>query len=172
MNKVGRELPASEKCLQQRYSGKLMKAGDMATLTVYQVRPRKTFAFLVFCICLLRLANLRKTNRRQWNFRTRSNVVLTWLIKWSGSNHSKQVAVGGPLLFSTTFWIWQASMHLYSIKNEGLARFQDEVSCSGLLQNYVKTILLKDQAKTPLLLDLTHCRQLIKTKAENVNSVK
>ena len=64
MNKVRRELPASAKCLQQRYSGKLMKAGDMATLTVYQVRPRKTFVFLVFCICLLRLANLRKINQR------------------------------------------------------------------------------------------------------------
>ena len=51
-------------------------------------------------------------------------------------------------------------------------RTADKVSCSGLLQNYVKTILLKDQAKTPLLLDLTHYRQLIKTKAENVNSVK
>ena len=28
-------------CLQQRYSSKLMKAGDMATLTVYQCKPKK-----------------------------------------------------------------------------------------------------------------------------------
>ena len=34
MNKVRRELPASAKCLQQHYSSKLMKAGDMATLTM------------------------------------------------------------------------------------------------------------------------------------------
>ena len=35
MNKVRRGLPAFAKCLQQRYSSKLMKAGDMTTLTVY-----------------------------------------------------------------------------------------------------------------------------------------
>ena len=105
MNKVRCELPASAKCLRQGYSGKLMKAGDMATLIVYQGRPRKTFVFLVFCIYLLSLANLRKRNRRQWNFVTRSNVVFTWLIKWSGSIQSKQAPVGGPLLFTTTFSI-------------------------------------------------------------------
>ena len=55
-------------------------------------------------------------------------------------------------------------MHLCSIKNEQVTRFQEEVSCSGLLQNYVKTILLKDQAETLLLLDLTHYRQLIKNQ--------
>ena len=96
INKVRRELPASAKCLQQRYTSKLMKAGDMATLTVYQGRPRKTFVLLVFCICLLSLTNLQKRNRRQWNFLTRSNVVLMWLIKWLGSSiHSKQAPVGG-----------------------------------------------------------------------------
>ena len=41
MNKVRHELPAYAKCLQQRYSRKLMKAGDMATLTVYQCEPKK-----------------------------------------------------------------------------------------------------------------------------------
>ena len=35
MNKVRLELPASAKCLQQRYFSKLMKTGDMAILTVY-----------------------------------------------------------------------------------------------------------------------------------------
>ena len=30
MNKVRRELPASAKCLQQRYSSKLIKVGDIA----------------------------------------------------------------------------------------------------------------------------------------------
>ena len=34
MNKVRLELPASAKCLQ-RYSSKLMNAGNMAALTVY-----------------------------------------------------------------------------------------------------------------------------------------
>ena len=36
MNKVRRELPASAKCLQQRYFSKLIKAGNMTTLTLYQ----------------------------------------------------------------------------------------------------------------------------------------
>ena len=45
MNKVRRELPASAKCLQQRYDSKLMKAGDIATLTVYQCKPPKK------CLC-------------------------------------------------------------------------------------------------------------------------
>ena len=54
MNKVRRELPASAKCLQQRYSSKLMKVG-----------LRKTFVLFVLCIFLLSRANLRKINRRQ-----------------------------------------------------------------------------------------------------------
>ena len=41
MNKVRRELPAFAKCLQQRYSSMLMKAGDTATLAVYQCKPHK-----------------------------------------------------------------------------------------------------------------------------------
>ena len=40
MDKVRRELPASAKYLQ-RYSSKLMKAGDMATLTAYQCKQEK-----------------------------------------------------------------------------------------------------------------------------------
>ena len=115
MNKVRLELSASEKCLQQRYSSKLIKTGDMAILTVYQCKPMKKFVFSVLCICLLSLANLRKRNRKKWNFITRANVILTWLIKWPGSIQSKQAPIGGPLLFSTTFWIWQAPMHLCSI---------------------------------------------------------
>ena len=41
MNKVRRELSSSSKCLQQRYSSKLMGAGNMTTLTVYQCQPKK-----------------------------------------------------------------------------------------------------------------------------------
>ena len=118
MNKVRLKLPASAKCLQQRYSSKLTKTGDMAILTVYQCKPKKTFVFSVLCICLLSLANLKKRNRKKWNFITRANVVLTWLIKWPGSIQSKQAPVGGPLLFSTTFGIWQAPMYLCSIKKQ------------------------------------------------------
>ena len=46
MNKVRLELPASAKCLQQRYSSKLMKTGNMAILTVYQCKPKKNVCVL------------------------------------------------------------------------------------------------------------------------------
>ena len=46
MNKVRLELPPSVKCLQQRYSSKLMKTGDMAILTVYQCKPKKNVCVL------------------------------------------------------------------------------------------------------------------------------
>ena len=113
-----RELPASAKCLQQRYSSKLIKAGDMATLTVDQCKPKKKVCVLSSVHMSVELANLRKRNRRPWKFITRLHVVLTWQIKWPGSTSSKQAPIGGLLLFSTTFWICQASMHLCSIKNE------------------------------------------------------
>ena len=35
------ELPASQKCVKQRYSSKLMKTGNMAILTVYQCKPKR-----------------------------------------------------------------------------------------------------------------------------------
>ena len=53
-------------------------------------------------------------------------------------------------------------MYLCSIKNEQVTRFQDEFFCSSLLQNFVKTASLKDQAETPILLDLIHYQQLLK----------
>ena len=56
-------------------------------------------------------------------------------------------------------------MPLCSIKNEQVTKFQEGVSCSSLLQNYSKTISLKDQAETLLLLNLTHYRQLIKNQS-------
>ena len=37
-----------------------------------------------------------------------------------------------------------ASIHLCSIKNEQMTRFQDEISCSSLLQSYLKTTSLKN----------------------------
>ena len=46
MNKVRRELPASAKCSQQSYFSKIMKAGDIATLTVYQCKLKKNVCVL------------------------------------------------------------------------------------------------------------------------------
>ena len=65
MNKVRLEQLASAKCLQQRYSSKLMKTGDMAILIVYQCKPKKNVFVLVLCKCLLSLANLRTRNQKK-----------------------------------------------------------------------------------------------------------
>ena len=77
MNKVRRELPASAKCLQQRYSSKLMKAGDMATLTVYQRKPKKNVCVLSSLHMFVELGESQKRYQRLWNFLTKPNVVLT-----------------------------------------------------------------------------------------------
>ena len=57
-------------------------------------------------------------------------------------------------------------MRLCSIKNEQLARFQDEIFCSSLLNNYLKATSLGDQAETILSLDLTHYQQLLKKQSQ------
>ena len=93
--------------------------------------------------------------------------MLTWLIKWPGSIQSKQTPVGDLLLFSTTFWIWQASMHLCSIKKQT----GDKVSRRDFLFKFATELredyIVEDQAETLLLLDLSDYRQLLKnTKAE------
>ena len=119
----------------------------MAILTVYQCKPKKNVCVLSSLHMSVELGESEKKNRKKWNFITRKNVVLTWLIKWPGSIQSKQASIGGSLLFCTTFWIWQAPMHLCSIKKKHVTRFQDEISCSSLLQNYVKTTSLKIKQK-------------------------
>ena len=78
MNKVRLELPASVKCLQQRYSSELMKTGDIAILTVYQCKPKKNVCVLS-SFELLMSVQLGESEKKQkkWNFITRENVVLT-----------------------------------------------------------------------------------------------
>ena len=83
-------------------------------------------------------------------------MVLTWLIKWSGSIQSKQAPVGGPLLFSTSFWIWKAPMHLCSIKKQT----GDKVSRRDFLFKFATELpedyTVEDQAETLLLLNFSN----------------
>ena len=60
MNKFRRELPASAKCLRQCSFSKLMKAGDMATLTVYQGKPKKNVWVLSFLHMSVELGESQK----------------------------------------------------------------------------------------------------------------
>ena len=60
INKVRGEVPASAKCLRQRSFSKLKKAGDMATLTVYQGKPKKNVCVLSFLHMSLELGESEK----------------------------------------------------------------------------------------------------------------
>ena len=60
INKVARELPASAKCLRQRSFSKLMKTGDMATLIVYQGKPKKNVWTLSFLHMSVELGESQK----------------------------------------------------------------------------------------------------------------
>ena len=79
MNKVRCELPASAKCLRQRSFSKLMKAGDMAALTVYQGRPKKNVWVLSFLHMSLELgeSEIKTPENKETISR---NPILTYLL--------------------------------------------------------------------------------------------
>ena len=72
MNKVRVELPASAKCLQQRYSSKLMKTGNMAILTVYQCKPKKNVCVLSSLHLSVELGESEKKKLEKMEFYNKS----------------------------------------------------------------------------------------------------
>ena len=76
MNKVRLELPASAKCLQQRYSSKLMKTGDMAILTVYQCKSQKIICALSFLHMSVELGESEKKKPEKMEFYNKSKSGL------------------------------------------------------------------------------------------------
>ena len=72
MNKVRLELPASAKCLKQCYSSKLMKAGDIATLTVYQSKPKKNVCVLSSLHMSVELGESKKKKPEKIKFYNKS----------------------------------------------------------------------------------------------------
>ena len=72
MNKVRLKLPASAKCLQQCYSSKLMKTGDMAILTVYQCKPKKNVCVLSFLHMSVELGESEKKKPEKMKFYNKS----------------------------------------------------------------------------------------------------
>ena len=138
MNKVRLEPPASAKCLQQCYSSKLMKTGNRAILTVYQCKPKKNVCVLSSLHMSVELGKSEKKKRKKMEFYNKSKC---------GVDVANQMTRQCSVKAGTHWWVWQASMHLCSIKNKQVTRFQDEISCSSLLQNYVKTTWLKIKQK-------------------------
>ena len=72
MNKVRLELPASAKCLQQRYSSKLMKPDDKAILTVYQSKPKKNVCVLNSLHLSVELGESEKKKAEKMEFYNKS----------------------------------------------------------------------------------------------------
>ena len=67
---------ASAKCLQQRYSSKLMKIADMAILTVYQCKPKKNVCVLSFLHMSVELDESEKEKPEKMEFYNKSKCGL------------------------------------------------------------------------------------------------
>ena len=103
--------------------------------------------FLVLCICQLSLANLRK----------KSETVEFYNETKFGVDVADQMAGQCSVKAGTCQWpvaVFYNILDLAGIdafvlykKNQQVVRFQHDISCLSLLQNYVKTTLLKDEAK-------------------------
>ena len=133
MNKVRRELPASAKCLQQRYSSKLMKAGNMATLTVYRCKPKKNVCVLSSLHMFVELDESEKKKPETVEFYNKTKC---------GVEVADQMARQYSVKAGTRRWpvaVFYNILDLAGInafvlyKNEQVTRFQDEISCSSLL---------------------------------------
>ena len=70
------KLRASEKCLQQRYSSKLMKAGDMETVTVYQCKLKKNVCVLSSLRMPLELGESRKKKSETVKFYNKTKCAV------------------------------------------------------------------------------------------------
>ena len=147
MNKVRLELPASVKCLQQRYSSKLMKTGDIAILTVYQCKPKKNVCALSSLHMSVELGKSEKKKPEKMKFYNKRKC---------GLDVADQMARQYSVKAGTHWWPIAVFYNILDLadtnafmlyKKKQVTRFQDEISCSSLLQNYVKTTSLKIKQK-------------------------
>ena len=147
MNKVRLELPASAKCLQQRYSSKLMKTGDTAILTAYQCNPKKNVCVFSSLHMFVELGESEEKKPEKMEFYDKSKC---------GLDVADQMARQYSVKTGTHWWPIAVFYNILNLagtnafvlyKKKQVTRFQDEISCSSLLQNYVKTTLLKIKQK-------------------------
>ena len=172
MNKVRLELPASVKCLQQRYSSKLMKTGDMAILTVYQCKPKKNVCVLSSLHMSVELGESEKKKPEKMEFYNKRKC---------GLDVADQMARQYSVKVGTHWWpiavfynirdlAGTNAFVLYKKKGDKVSRrdFSFKLTIE-LREDYI----VEDQAETLLLLDLTNYRHLLKTpKLRSVNNVK
>ena len=147
MNKVRLELPASVKCLQQRYSSKLMKTGDMAILTVYQCKPKKNVCVLSSLHMSVELGESEKKKPEKMEFYNKRKCGLDVADQMARQYSVKAGTHWWPIaVFYNILDLAGTNAFVLYIKKQ-VTRFQDEISCSSLLQNYVKTTSLKIKQK-------------------------
>ena len=142
-----------------------MKAGDIATLTVYQCKPKKNACVLSSLHMSAELGRSEKKKPETVKFydktKSGSDVAYQMVREYSVKAGTRRwpVAVFYNILLDL------AGINTFVLyKNKQMTRFQDEISSSSLLQNYAKTKSLEDQVETLLLIDLTHFRQLLKNQ--------
>ena len=148
MNKVRLELPASAKCLQQRYSRKLMKTSNMAILIVYQCEPKKNVCVLSSLQMFVELGESEKKKLKKIEFYNKSKC---------GLDVADQMARQYSVKAGTHWWPVAVFYNILDLagtnafviyKKKQVTRFQDEISSiSSMLQNYVKTTTLKIKQK-------------------------
>ena len=147
MNKVRLELFACAKCLQQRYSSKLMKTGDMAILTVYQCKPKKNVCVLSSLHISVELSESEKKKPEKMEFYNKSKCGLDVADQMARQYSVKAGTHWWPIAVFYNILDLEGTNAFVLYKKKQVTRFQDEISCSSLLQNYVKTTSLKIKQK-------------------------
>ena len=175
MNKVRLELLASAKCLQQRYSCKLMKTGDMAILTMYQCKPKRNVGVLgsLHLSVELGVSEKKKLEKMEFYMYNKSKC---------GIDVADQMARQYSVKAGTCWWpiaVFYNILDLAGTNAFVLYKKQtgDKVSRRDFLFKFATKLcedyIVKDQAEMLLLLDLSNYRQLLKTpKSRSVNNVK
>ena len=165
MNKVRRELPAFAKCLRQRSFSKLMKAGDMATLTVYQGKPKKNVCVLSFLHMSVELGESEEKTPETVEFynKTKGGVdVADQMVRqysFKAGTRRCPVAVFYNILDL-------AGINAFVLYKK---RIVDKVSRRDFLFKLATELcedyIVERSSRKVLLLDLTHYRQLLKNQS-------
>ena len=126
-----------------------MKTGDIAILTVYQCKPKKNVCVLSSFELLMsvQLGESEKKKAEKMEFHNKRKC---------GLDVADQMARQYSVKAGTHWWPISVFYNILDLagtnafvlyKKIQVTRFQDEISCSSLLQNYVKTISLKIKQK-------------------------
>ena len=126
-----------------------MKTGDMAILTVYQCKPKKNVCVLSSLHMSVELGESEKKKPEKMKFYNKSKFSLDVADQIARQYSVKAGTHWWPIAVFYNILDWAGTNAFVHYKKKQVTRFQDEISCSSLLQNYVKTTctLLKIKQK-------------------------